>query len=161
VASPRATRACARYAGYALALRDAEAITVRAHVTQRLDGHRQQCALIVMGDLNDEPLAATTQILLGPPGSEIGTPGFDRPDQGDGQRLWNLAPRIPAERRFTRRFEGRNELIDHLLVSHALVHHIDSVDTTSDTPSITTDPAARKDAPGSDHAMVFAHLSIS
>jgi hypothetical protein len=61
----------------------------------------------------------------------------------------------------TRRFEGRNELIDHLLVSHALVHHIDSVDTTSDTPSITADPAARKNAPGSDHVMVFADLSIS
>jgi hypothetical protein len=116
---------------------------VRAHVTERLDGHGQQRALIVMGDLNDEPLAATTQILLGPPGSEIDTPGFDRPDQGDGQRLWNLAARIPAERRFTRRFEDRGELIDHLLVSHALTHHIDSVDTTSDTPSITTDPAAR------------------
>lgn len=41
----------ARYAGYALALRAAEAITVRAHVTERLDGHGQQRALIVLGDL--------------------------------------------------------------------------------------------------------------
>jgi exonuclease III len=65
-----------------------------------------------------------------------------------------------VERRFTRRFEGRGELIDHLLVSQALVQHVDSVDTTSDVPTITADPAARKDAPGSDHAMVFAHLSI-
>ena len=39
--------------------------------------------VVVLGDLNDEPLAATTQILLGPPGSEIGTAGFDRPDRGD------------------------------------------------------------------------------
>ena len=39
--------------------------------------------------------AATTQILLGPPGSEIGTGGFDRPDQGDAERLWNLAPLLP------------------------------------------------------------------
>jgi hypothetical protein len=53
----------------------------------------------VLGDLNDEPLAATTQLLLGPPGSEIGTAGFDRADLGDGQRLWNLGPPIPEARR--------------------------------------------------------------
>lgn len=29
-------------------------------------------------------------------------PGFPRPDQGDSRRLWNLAPKIPEERRFTR-----------------------------------------------------------
>jgi hypothetical protein len=52
-------------------------------------------AVVVLGDLNDEPEAATTQLLQGPPGSEIGTAGYDRPDQGDGQRLWNLAARIP------------------------------------------------------------------
>lgn len=39
------------------------------------------------GDLNDEPDAATTQLLQGPPGSEIGTVGFDHPDGGDVQRL--------------------------------------------------------------------------
>jgi hypothetical protein len=33
------------------------------------------------------PEAATTQILSGLPGSEIGTNGFDQPDRGDGQRL--------------------------------------------------------------------------
>ena len=84
--------------------------------------------MIVLGDLNDEPLAATTQILLGPPGSEIDTRGFDLDDAGDGQRLWNLAPRIlPEDRRFSRVFNGRPELIDHILVSHALVHDVDSV----------------------------------
>jgi hypothetical protein len=66
--------------------------------------------VIVLGDLNDEPLAATTQILLGPPGSEIGTAGFDRADQGDAARLWNLAPLIPADRRFTRTFSGRHDV---------------------------------------------------
>lgn len=49
--------------------------------------------------MNDETLAATTQILLGPPGSEIGTLGYDRPDTGDAARLWDVAPLIPAERR--------------------------------------------------------------
>lgn len=50
---------------------------------------------MVLGDLSDVPEAATTQILHGPPGSEIGTAGLDRPDLGDARRLWNLAPRIP------------------------------------------------------------------
>ncbi len=48
---------------------------------------------MVLGDLNNEPAAATTQVLHGPPGSEIGTGGFDQPDQGDAARLWNLALR--------------------------------------------------------------------
>jgi hypothetical protein len=51
--------------------------------------------VVVAGDLNDGLDATTTQLLQGPPGSEIGTPGFAQPDQGDGQRMWNLAPTSP------------------------------------------------------------------
>jgi endonuclease/exonuclease/phosphatase family metal-dependent hydrolase len=83
-----------RFAAYALYRRSAEATTVRAASTDLLTGHPQR-AVVVLGDLNDEVEAATTQILNGPSGSEIGTTGFDRPDKGDAQRLWNLAPRIP------------------------------------------------------------------
>jgi hypothetical protein len=54
--------------------------------------------------------------LQGPPGSEIGTGGFDQPDQGDGQQLWNFAARIPGSQRFSRVYRGRRELIDHILV---------------------------------------------
>jgi hypothetical protein len=57
--------------------------------------------VIVLGDLNDVPEAATTQILHGPPGSEIGTGGFDDDDKGDGRRLWILALRIPENQRFS------------------------------------------------------------
>jgi hypothetical protein len=99
-------------------------------------------------------------VLLGPPGSELGTPGFDRPDQGDARRLWNLAPLIPAERRFTRIYRGRRELIDHVLVSRAVVDRVTRVDTATDElPSITEEPAARRDTPGSDHAPVIVELS--
>jgi hypothetical protein len=80
----------ARNAGYALALRAAEAITLRAHVTERLDDHGQQRAPIVMGDLTDEPLAATTQMLLGPPGSEIGTPALTAPIKVTGSGYGTL-----------------------------------------------------------------------
>lgn len=73
-------------------------------------------SVVVLGDFNDGPEAATTQLLYGPPGSEIGTAGFERPDGGDGQRLWNLAARILEGQRFSRVYRGRGELIDHILV---------------------------------------------
>jgi endonuclease/exonuclease/phosphatase family metal-dependent hydrolase len=154
--APRDEGERARYAGYALALRTAEAITVRDHVTRTLeDGDR---ALVVLGDLNDEPLAATTQILLGPPGSELDTGGFDRPDRGDRQRLWNVAPRLPADRAFSRVFNGRGELIDHILVSHPLAQRLASAYRgTTDLPSIRTAP--RRDARGSDHSPVLARFT--
>ena len=118
--------------------------------------------VVVLGDLNDEPQAATTQILLGPPGSELGTAGFDRPDHGDQMRLWNLAPKLPEGRQFTRRFRGRGELIDHILVSHILANALVDVDTADVTlPSITENPAERRDAPGSDHAPVVARFNLT
>jgi endonuclease/exonuclease/phosphatase family metal-dependent hydrolase len=157
---PRDEDERARYAGYALFRRTAEAVTLRAYVNRLLEGAGDERAVALLGDLNDEPLAATTQIFHGPPGSEIGTPGFEQPDKGDPWRLWNLAWRIPAERRHSRRFRGRDELIDHILVSHALVHDVESVDTgPGEPPSITETPSARRDEPGSDHLPVVARFA--
>lgn len=138
----------ARFGAYALYRRAAEAATVRAAATRLLTAGGAEARVVVLGDLNDEPAAATTQILSGPPGSEIGTGGFDHPDQGDRQRLWNLAARVPEPQRFTRVFRGRPELIDHILVSHALVGLVpDGAVTTTgaeatdaEVPSITDDP---------------------
>jgi endonuclease/exonuclease/phosphatase family metal-dependent hydrolase len=156
--NPRDEGERARYAAYAMSLRAAEVVTVRAEVDVLLPDR----AVVVMGDLNDEVQAATTQVLLGPPGSEIGTPGFDAPDQGDPRRLWNLAPLIPAERRYTRIYRGRRELIDHVLVSHALVGRVVRADTTPQPPpSITEFPAARRNASGSDHRPVFAEFDLT
>ena len=59
-----------------------------------------------LGDLNDEAAASTTQMLLGPPGSQIGTGGFDHPDANDDMRLWNLAPLIPDREGYSRIFEA-------------------------------------------------------
>jgi endonuclease/exonuclease/phosphatase family metal-dependent hydrolase len=159
--NPRDEGERARYGAYALYLRAAEAVTLRAFAEELLDDQGRERAVILLGDLNDEPTAATTQIPLGPPGSEIGTPGFERPDQGDGSRLWNLAPLIPAERRFTRIFRGRRELPDHILVSRALVQRVESVDTgPGEPPSITEDPTARRDEPVSDHLPVVARFRL-
>ena len=152
--APRDEGERARYAAYGLFRRAAEAATVRAHV-DAVVGRRPVC---VLGDLNDETTAATTQLLLGPPGSEIGTPGFERPDLGDASRLWNLAPFIPEERRSTRRYRGRGELIDHVLVSQALVRAVVRVDTVGEPPSIADDPGLRFDEPASDHALLLAEF---
>ena len=79
----------ARFGAYALYRRAAEAVTVRATATALLnnDDNDNQTSVMVLGDLNDEVDAATTQIRNGPTGSEIGTGGFNQPDHGDRQRL--------------------------------------------------------------------------
>jgi endonuclease/exonuclease/phosphatase family metal-dependent hydrolase len=159
--NPRNEGERARYGAYALFRRAAEAVTVRALTDDLLGGHGQDRALVVLGDLNDEPRAATTQILLGPPGSELGTGGFDQPDKGDGGRLWNLESLIPEKERFSRVFRGRGELIDHILVSHALVRRAAEAHTIDQDklPSITEDPTARREARGSDHAPVVVRFA--
>jgi endonuclease/exonuclease/phosphatase family metal-dependent hydrolase len=150
----------ARFGAYALYRRAAEATTLRVWVTAALGENRP---VILTGDLNDTVQAATTQLLLGPPGSEIGTPGFDRPDKGDQQRLWNLAPLMPEGKNYSRVYEGRQELIDHVLVSAALVKPTDAITVEAvigqPLPSIATDPNVRRDQPSSDHAPVVASFS--
>lgn len=71
----------ARYSIYALHRGAAEAAAVRVGAVELLGRDGRQNAAIVAGDLNDEPQAATTQILLGPGGSEFGTTCFDRADR--------------------------------------------------------------------------------
>jgi endonuclease/exonuclease/phosphatase family metal-dependent hydrolase len=161
---PRDEGERARFAGYALNRRAAEAVTVRCHLNTVLDGQGVTRPVVLAGDLNDEPTAATTQILTGPPGSEIGTDGFDRPDAGDGNRLWNLAAYLPPGERFSRRYRDRGELIDHILVSHHLVQRIGNQDvhtvSAGPLPSIADDPNATRGTPGSDHAAVTAVFDL-
>jgi predicted extracellular nuclease len=151
----------ARFAAYALYRRASEATTLRMHLDQLLDGGGREMPVILAGDMNDEVEAGTTLILNGPPGSEIGSTGFDQPDRGDGDRMWNLAPLIPLERRFTRLYRGRMELIDHIFVSNFLVAGTRTTDVTTvvaepGMPSIEDNPNERIGEPGSDHAAVIA-----
>ncbi|MET7485633.1 endonuclease/exonuclease/phosphatase family protein [Streptomyces sp. NPDC005538] len=154
----------ARYGAYALYRRAAEAASLRALADELLAGEGKTRDVAVLGDMNDEVQAATTQILLGPPGSEIGTPGYDRPDQGDAVRLWDVAPLIPADQRYSRINSGRRELIDHILASHHLVRRVTAAGTglpgeqAPQLPSVGPDPAERREAPGSDHAPVWVRM---
>jgi endonuclease/exonuclease/phosphatase family metal-dependent hydrolase len=160
--SPRDEGERARYAAYALYRRAAEATAVRDFADRLLAGEGRQRQLVVLGDLNDEPAAATTQILQGPSGSELGTVGALRPDVGDAWRLFNLAPLLPEGQRASRVFRGRGELIDHLLVSRALLPAVTRVFThaAGPLPSVTEDAGARRDAVVSDHALVGASLDL-
>lgn len=154
----------ARYGAYALYRRAAEATALRALADELLADDGRTHDVLVLGDLNDEVGAATTQILLGPPGSEIGTTGYGKPDKGDAGRLWDVAPLVPADRRYSRVDSGRRELIDHILASHRLVHRVTAAGTglpdraAPHLPSIGPDPAERRGAPGSDHAPVWARV---
>jgi endonuclease/exonuclease/phosphatase family metal-dependent hydrolase len=159
--APRDEAERARYAAYALYRRTAEAASVRVVVDDLLDDAAER-RVVLVGDLNDEPSAATTQILYGPPGSQLGTAGYLRPDRGDASRLWSLAPLIPEATRFSRVYQGRPELIDHILVSHALVDRVRDVHIVTDRrlPSIGDDPAERRAAHDSDHAPIFAAIDL-
>ena len=172
-----------RYAAYALYLRTGEAMTIRDRLNALLSGGSgepgprqglgREKAIVFCGDLNDEPLAGTTQIIQGPSGSEIGTAGFGSGDQGDGYRLWNLAPLLnrdgdgqpPLEAPYTRRFKGRGELIDHIFASHRLVNPANlplarTVLATAELPSVGDTPAERNQDPASDHAAVVATFTL-
>jgi endonuclease/exonuclease/phosphatase family metal-dependent hydrolase len=167
-----------RYAAYGLFRRTGEALTVRQRLNEVLAdpndpeniaaGTGRTNPVVFCGDLNDEVEAATTQIIKGPPGSEIKTGGYARDDKGDGFRMWNLAPLLPPVDgipAYSRRYRDRGELIDHIFASHALVNpdnepgaytatHLDPL------PSMDDDPNERRNEPGSDHAAIVAHFEV-
>lgn len=152
----------ARYGVYALDRRAAEAAAIRDWATTALTGAWADQPLLVCGDLNDTMEAATTQLIFGPPGSQIGTGGFDHPDHGDPQRLWDVGYAMTPPNDYSRINQGRHELIDHILVSHAMTTHLtDAATVPLDVPSIGIQPqvAPRTDPP-SDHRPVLAHFDL-
>ena len=142
----------ARVAGLALLKRTSEAVAIRVEANKLLENDNGQ-ALIVLGDFNDVPSAATTQIIQGASGSEIGTRGFKLPDKGDDTRLFNLAPLIDPQRRYSRIYRQNKELIDHIFVSQELLSDRDEnlsavdshIDFADNMPSIGDNPTARRD----------------
>lgn len=155
--SPRDEDERARFTGLALIKRTAEAIALRAEANRFTVGNQPAC--ILLGDLNDDPEALTTEILLGPPGGQISP--SQNPTQSNDARLHNLAHHIPGQRRFSRRTGGREELIDHILVSHELVFKRREVDSfVEDISSVGPNPEVRRNAVVPDHAPVFARFEF-
>ena len=120
----------AQSAFFALELRAAEATTLREHVTNLLAANRD---VVLLGDLNDGPEAATTQILYGEPLSQPRGPedatsagsAFQRADEYDAQRLFNVTKLLPENIRWTRLYNGQKELLDHILASQGLMPRVD------------------------------------
>ena len=174
---PRDEGERAQVAGIALMRRMAESVTLRIRSNGLLGGEGS-LPLLLLGDLNDVPEAQTSLIFTGPPGSEISTPGFGQPDKGDDVRLFNLAPCIPQERRFSRIERGRPELIDQILASVELFptgtdgerrlpeadSHVDFRDRLPSVedrlPSVGDDPGERAGDLAPDHAPVMASFEL-
>jgi endonuclease/exonuclease/phosphatase family metal-dependent hydrolase len=167
---PRDEDERAQVAGIALMRRMAEAVSLRIRANALLRGNDQH-PLLLLGDFNDVPEAQTSLLLNGPPGSEIGTGGFNRPDQGDDVRLFNLGPAIAQDRRFSRVHHGRGELLDQIFASeeffplgqdnHRLHPQVDShIDFEGSLPSVGDDPAERAREIAPDHAPVTANFDL-
>jgi endonuclease/exonuclease/phosphatase family metal-dependent hydrolase len=168
--TPRDEEERAQVGGIALMRRTAEAVTLRIRANTLL-ASENRIPLIILGDFNDVPEAQTSLILNGPTGSEIGTRGFDRPDQGDAFRLFNLAPLIDPNRRYSRVHRGRGEMLDQIFASVDLfpveqnndrrLPEVDShIDFEDQLPSVGDNPGERTDEIAPDHAPVTAKFNI-
>ncbi len=144
----------ARYTGYALLRRTAEAVAVRVLMNELMTGNNEPA--ILLGDFNDSPEALTTQITLGPEDRSLA-----HRDKFDDIRLYNLADYIPGPRRFSRIYLKAREMIDHIAVSHELIFYLRQADSIVEPiESIDSDVSSRRDAVHPDHAAVFARFEI-
>lgn len=138
-ASLRATAAL-----LALKRRTAEAMCIRARVDRLLaEGQR----VVVLGDFNDGPDAATTQMLCGP-------------ERDDAQRLFNLTDLIPEGARWSRRRDGHHEMLDQILASQGLMPHARGSVQPTDPAQLPAVHVRNEDIPSaaSDHALVYARF---
>jgi len=164
--------------GLGLLRRTAEAITVRFHLNELM---KTASHVIVLGDFNDEPLAATSQVFLGPADADVTTD-----NKTDKFSLYNLVDSISrkggpkndkkflkVKERFSRVGNGRNELLDHILVSKAFlgesrdlkkdIWKVKKVRILTDSiinESVGLDPEARIGRDHPDHAPVFARFAL-
>lgn len=156
---PRSENERARGAGFATLRRTAEAVALRVHLNSAMAttavGGQPAVPTVLCGDLNDGVDAVTTVLLEGP---TDGDP--NRPDKGDPVRLYNLGRLLPPQRAYSRIFEGRGELIDHIMVSRDLRLRVTAVDAlVDDIGSITASVRAREKAVVPDHAPVVARFT--
>jgi endonuclease/exonuclease/phosphatase family metal-dependent hydrolase len=167
-------------AGLGLLRRTAEAVSVRSYLNEHLKPE-SATRTIVLGDFNDEPRAATTQIFMGPEDADATST-----DKFDHVRLYNLVdsiPRrgdatnvkwfLPEDERFSRVYNGRRELIDHLFASKNMlgpseelrqdrwkVTEVRSWVTNILDESVTDNPAERVGKARPDHAPIYARFEL-
>lgn len=151
---PRDEDERARGTAYALIKRTAEAVAVRVELNRLMTGNDEP--MILMGDMNDDASAITTQIMLGPEDRSL----YHR-DKFDDVRLYALDEYIPAERRYSRVYHKKGEMIDHICVSKELIFFVRRVDSfVEPIDSIDQSVESRRDAVYPDHAPVFVRFEI-
>ena len=167
-------------AGLGLLRRTAEATTVRQYLNNHMTAEAAEHT-IVLGDFNDEPRAATTQMFMGPEDADATSA-----DKFDPVRLYNLVDAIPgrgdathdkwflpADERFSRINNGRRELIDQLFASknllgpseelrrdHWKVTEVHSLVASILAENVTDNPAERVGAARPDHAPIYARFEL-
>jgi hypothetical protein len=166
--------------GLGLLRRAAEAVAVRSYLNDLMTPE-SAARTIVLGDFNDQPRAATTQMFMGPADADATSA-----DKFDYTRLYNLVDSIPRRgdasndkwflaegERFSRINNDRRELIDHLFVSKNMlgpseelrqdrwkVTEVRSWVTSILDESVTDNPAERVGAIRPDHAPVYARFEL-
>ena len=128
--------------------------------TGRVSNARSWCS----GTSTTSPPRRPRRSCTAPPAPRSAPPATTGPTRATRRDCGTSRGGSPEPQRFSRTYRGRGELIDHILVSRALVDLIADGAVTTDTagpaPSITDDPGTRRDAPGSDHRPVLAAINL-
>ncbi|WP_328432586.1 hypothetical protein [Streptomyces sp. NBC_00453] len=139
--------------------RGTEAVTVRGLADQLLAGDGEARDVAVLGDLNDEPTAATPRSSSVRPAPRSAPPASTAPTMATRPGC-GTSPHTSPKTSDSGVHAGQPELIDHTLVSHALPARVERAFTGAEhpLPPVNAGPAERRDKPVSDHAPVLATL---
>jgi endonuclease/exonuclease/phosphatase family metal-dependent hydrolase len=144
----------ARETAMALLRRTCEATAVRVYLNYLLANNTEP--LVLMGDFNDSSDSVSSQIIFGPEDRSLA-----QRDKFDDIRLYCLDEYIAPDRRFSRLYQKRRELIDHIAVSHELIFRRRQVDAyVEPIDNIDADTDTRREATFPDHAPIFARFVI-
>jgi predicted extracellular nuclease len=98
--------------------RKLQATYLRQYLDQVVFVPNPKAAVVIAGDLNDFPF---------PEPGEVVDPLTILKGSGS-TRLTNLIERVPDRERYTFIFEGNSQVLDHLLVSEALLEAVEDID---------------------------------
>ncbi len=129
----------------------AQAVELRRALDQ-LFASEPEARVALVGDFNDALDAATLWIAGGDARAAAS------PDLAPGE-LTPCEVALPPERRYTQRYRGRPELLDHLLVSRALAPHVAGVEVFHEGLR-DADRPPRPDEFGSDHAPLVVTFRV-
>ena len=137
VRSAPATRPCAPATAPTPSYRRAaEAVTVRDTATQLLTGRVSSGRSSCWVTTTTAPTPPPPRSCPARPARRSAPAATRPPTRATAPRLWNLSPHIqPPANRCSRIYRGDPELIDHILASHLVTHHVGDGDVTAGIPT--------------------------